>query len=105
GDNLFNNSVNMLTKEELIKIYIDEFEASKERELMIKGENYYKVENDILDRKMIRYEDESPVEDETKTNNKLAHGFMKNLVDDKVNYLLVKPYTLNCEDEKYLKSV
>lgn len=105
GDNLFNNSVNMLTKEELIKIYIDEFEASKERELMIKGENYYKVENDILKRKMIRYEDEKPVEDETKTNNKLAHGFMKNLVDDKVNYLLVKPYTLNCDDEEYLKSV
>lgn len=105
GDNLFNNSVNMLTKEELIKIYIDEFEASKERKLMIKGENYYKVENDILQRKMIRYEDERPVEDETKVNNKLAHGFMKNLVDDKVNYLLVKPYTLNCDDEEYLKSV
>lgn len=72
---------------------------------MLKGEKYYRVENDILDRKMYRYEDERPVEDETKTNNKLAHGFMKNLVDDKVNYLLVKPYTLTCDDEKYLKTV
>lgn len=102
---MFNNSVDMLTKEELIKIYIDEFEASKERELMIKGENYYKVENDILNRKMIRYEDEKPVEDETKTNNKLAHGFMHLLVEDKVNYLLTKPYTLECEDQKYLGTV
>lgn len=72
---------------------------------MIKGEKYYKTENDILNRTMIRYEDEAPVTDETKTNNKLAHGFMHNLVDDKVNYLLVKPYTLKCEDEVYLDVV
>jgi len=102
---MINNSINMLTTEELIKEYIDDFNASKERKLMLKGENYYKVENDILNRKMIRFENEQPVEDETKTNNKLAHGFMHNLVDDKVNYLLVKPYTLTCKDEKYLDVV
>ncbi len=102
---MIRNDVNILTIPELIKIYIDEFNVSKERQLMIKGENYYKVENDILDRKMYRYEDEHKVEDETKTNNRLAHGFMHILVDDKVNYLLVKPYTLECKDEKYLKSV
>ncbi|MDR7856314.1 phage portal protein [Tissierella sp.] len=101
----FNNSTNILSTEEIIKIHIDEFNASKERRLMIKGENYYKVENDILNRKMYRYEDERPVEDETKANNKLAHGFMKTLVDDKVNYLLLKPYTLTCDDEKYLDKV
>ena len=102
---IFNNSINMLTTEELIKIYIDEFEESKERKLMTKGENYYKVENDILNRKMYRYENEQPVEDETKVNNRLAHGYMKTLVDDKVNYLLLKPYTLTCEDEKYIETV
>lgn len=102
---IFNNSINALTMEELIKIYIDEFSVSKERRLMLKGENYYKTENDILNRKMMRYEDEKAVEDETKTNNRLAHGFMHNLVDDKVNYLLVKPYTLTSDNEKYLKIV
>lgn len=101
----FNNSINSLTIEEIIKIYIDEFEDSKERKLMTKGENYYIVENDILNRKMYRYEDEIPVEDETKANNRLAHGFMHTLVDDKVNYLLLKPYTLICEDGKYLATV
>jgi SPP1 family phage portal protein len=95
----------MLTKEEIIKTFIDEFNTSKEREMMIKGEKYYKAENDILERKMIRYEDERPVIDETKTNNRLAHAFMRNLVDDKINYLLVKPYTMICEDEDYLKRV
>lgn len=102
---MFNNSINILTREELIKIHIDEFNASPERQLMLKGEAYYKVENDILKRKMIRFENEQPVEDETKTNNKLAHGFMHSLVDDKVNYLLVKPYIFECEDEKYLEAV
>lgn len=102
---MINNSINVLTTEELIKEYIDDFNASEERRLMIKGDKYYKVENDILNRKMIRYEYEQPVEDETKTNNKLAHGFMYNLVEDKVNYLLTKPYTLTCDDENYLKVV
>lgn len=101
----FVNNINVLTTAEIIKIYIDDFNASKQRKLMIKGDNYYKVENDILNRKMTRYEDELPVDDETKTNNKLAHGYMHNLVDDKVNYLLVKPYTMSCDDEVYLKVV
>lgn len=102
---VFDNSINILTKEEIIKIFIDEFNVSKEREMMIKGEKYYKAENDILNRKMLRYEDGRWVEDETKANNRLAHGFMRNLVDDKVNYLLLKPLAMTCEDEKYLKAV
>jgi SPP1 family phage portal protein len=102
---VLNNSINILTTPEIIKIHIDEFNTSKERQLMLKGEKYYKVENDILNRQMIRYENEKPVNDETKANNKLAHGFMYMLVDDKINYLLVKPYTLECDDENYLKLV
>lgn len=101
---IFNNSVNILTTAELIKIYIDEFNASKERKLMIKGENYYKAENDILNRKMYRYENETAVEDETKANHKLSHGFMHEQVEDKVNYLLSKPFTMTCDDEAYLKN-
>lgn len=101
----FVNNINELTRPELIKIEIDEFNTSKERQLMIKGENYYRVENDILIRKMYRYENEQPVEDETKTNHKLAHGFMHEFVEDKVNYLLSKPYTMECEDIAYLKLV
>jgi len=78
----------MLTKEELIKMYIDEFEISSECKLMKKGEKYYRVENDILNRKMYRYENEQPVEDETKTNNKLSHGFMHTLITCYLSQLL-----------------
>jgi SPP1 family phage portal protein len=102
---VFNNSVNMLTREGLIKIFIDEFNTSKERELMMEGERYYKAENNILKRKMLRYEDGRWVNDETKVNNRLAHGFMRNLVDDKINYLLLKPLSMDCKDEAYLEAV
>lgn len=101
----FRNDINILTREELIKEYIDEFNLSQERQLMLKGERYYKVENDILDRKMYRYEDEQPVLDETKTNHRLAHGFMHEFVEDKINYLLSKPFSMTCEDNNYLKLV
>ena len=102
---VLNNSVNMLTKEEIIKIFIDEFNASPQRQIMLAGERYYRAENDILNRKMLRYENERWVKDETKANNRLAHGFMRNLVDDKINYLLLKPLAMTCEDEEYLKAV
>lgn len=103
---MIKNDINILTTPELIKIYIDEWEASDERQLMISGEKYYRVENEvILARKMYRYEDEQKVEDDTKANHKLAHGFMHEFVDDKVNYLLVKPYTMECKDDTYLKRV
>lgn len=101
----FINNINELTTPEIIKIYIDEFEVSEERKLMISGDKYYRVKNDILDRQMIRYENELPVPDETKTNHKLTHGFMHEFVEDKVNYLLSKPFTMECKDEIYLKLV
>lgn len=102
---LFDNSINLLSREELIKEYIDDFNTSIERILMFTGEQYYTVNNDILTRKLYRYENNIPVVDIDKTNNKLAHGFMKILVDDKVNYLLTKPYTLTCRDDEYMKRV
>lgn len=102
----FNNSVNSLTAAEYIQIQIDDFLKSPQRRMMEDGERYYRVENTaVKSRKMIRYENETAVVDETKPNNRLAHGFMNTLVDDKVNYLLTKPFTMSCENEDYLNKV
>ena len=38
GESMFNNSINLLTQEEMIKIYIDEFNIYKTRKFMLKGE-------------------------------------------------------------------
>lgn len=96
----------MLTTEELIKIIIDEFLKSKERKWMIIGDQYYQVENDIKNRKMIRYDEaQRPVVDEGKANNRLCHSFMHLFVEDKINYLLSRPYTLSVEDETSIDQV
>ena len=68
---------------------------------------------EIMSRKMYRYREDKTtgqierVLDKSKPNNKKrAHGFMHLLVEDKVNYLLAKPYTLTCEEsEEYLAVV
>ena len=80
---------------------------------MLDGEAYYRVDNpEIMNRKMYRYREDKTtgqierVLDKSKPNNKRAHGFMHLLVEDKVNYLLAKPYTLTCEEsEEYLAMV
>lgn len=96
----------MMTQEELLLEEIKEFKLSKEREWMLTGDRYYKVENDIHNRKMYRVKaDGSKEEDKAKANNKLAHGFINNQVDEKVSYLLTKDYTLQCDNDKYIKKI
>ena len=103
---LFQNDLNMLTTEELIHIYIKEFLSSKERNMMLTGERYYRAENDIRRRKMYRYDEyQRPIEDLQKPNNKLVHSFMHLFVEDKINYLLTKPYTISADNTVYSDKV
>ena len=83
--------------------HINDFRHSKDREWMLTGESYFKGNNDILKRQMIRYEDEKAVLDVTKANNKLNHPAYTKMVNEKINYLLTKDYSLVCEDESYLE--
>lgn len=101
--NIFNNKA--WTLEEIIAQEILDFSVSEDRRWMVIGDKYYKVENDISKRKMIRHTENGDVEDPTKANNKLAHGLTKNLIDDKIGYLLTKDHSLKCDDEGYLKKI
>lgn len=101
---MFNDSLNILTQEEMIKEYINDF-IGYDLPIMKEGQKYYTNNNDINSRKMYRYEDERAVEDETKPNNRLSHSFMKLLVDEKVNYVLSKPFTLDSDNDDYLNKV
>lgn len=99
---LFQNDLNMLTTEEIIQIFMEEFQSSKERKLMLTGEKYYLADNDIKKRKMYRYDEQQrPVIDLQKPNNRLAHSFMHLFVEDKINYLLSRPYTISSDDTVY----
>lgn len=84
---------------------INDFSNSRKRHLMLEGERYYQVDNDIKDRKITKVVEGEVVEETYKANNKLAHAKYKSLVDEKIDYLLEKPYTLKCENEQYIKKV
>ncbi|CAG9620872.1 phage portal protein [Sutcliffiella rhizosphaerae] len=88
------NSV--ITDEEIMVKEIQEWEGSETRNNMIIGELYYRNKTDILKKKQ---------EITWKSNQKLAHGFAKKLVDQKIGYLLSKEPTFGTENEEYSKII
>ncbi|MCX0373170.1 phage portal protein [Clostridium perfringens] len=85
---------------------ISDFLSSENRKQMLTGEQYYEVNNDIFQRKITRPTKKGGNEElKYKANNKLAHAFYKNLVDEKVNYLLGKDYTLKSDNEEYIQKL
>ncbi|TPG82488.1 phage portal protein [Brevibacillus laterosporus] len=91
-----------MTLEEFIQREVDEWETSKVRELMIKGDKYYRGDSDILTRKReVIGEGGGKVEDKNLANNKLVHNFARKLADQKVGYLLSKPMSVQTNNNTY----
>jgi SPP1 family phage portal protein len=87
---------------EIILQEINDWQSSPRRKLMLIGQRYYEMENDILQRK--RYtigEGGAQIEAINLANNKLPHGFVRKLVDQKVGYLLSKPLSIQTKNTKY----
>lgn len=90
---------NTLTDNKIVKL-ISDFESSPEKKRMLIGERYYQVESDIKDRKITKkLQNGSVIEETYKANNKLAHAKYKNMVDEKIAYLLSKPVTYKADTE------
>jgi len=96
---------------EQIQDAIKEFKSSDLYKQMQWGQDYYNSENtEIMNRKMLIYaedEDGNPfeVDDPYKSNNKLASGYFKILVDQKVAYLLSKPITFEGDDAEDIEEL
>ncbi|MFB9827757.1 phage portal protein [Lederbergia wuyishanensis] len=84
----------VITDEEVLIKEIKDWEASDRRKKMITGEFYYRNKADILEKKQ---------DIAWKSNQKLAHGFAKKLVDQKIGYLLSKEPTFGTENKEYSK--
>ncbi|MFR4584656.1 phage portal protein [Clostridium cadaveris] len=95
---------NSLTDNKVVAL-INDFNSSKKRQLMTVGQKYYEVDNDILKRKITKKVKGTEIEETYKANNKLAHSKYKNMVDEKVAYLLSRDYSLSCDNEEYVKKV
>lgn len=91
-----------LQDEKLIQRFVEEHDKSE----METGVRYYFNDNDI------RYRDQyyinevgDKVVDLTKPNNRIAHGFMKLLVDQKKSYIAGKEITMTSDDDALLDSL
>jgi SPP1 family phage portal protein len=89
--------------QEIIKQEVEDWLLSPERDWMIAGQRYYRNDSDILDRKReVIGENGQKVEDKNLANNRLVHGFVRKLVDQKTGYLLSKPLSVQTDNDDYL---
>lgn len=88
--------------------------ASPERKAMLEGDAYYDYEHSILNRKRMVIKDSKGAEgakesvweeDKHLPNNKDIDNQYAKMVDQKVNYLLSRPITLNSKNEPYKEAL
>lgn len=99
-------AANRLTDEEFIVNEINQFKMSRKRKEMLDGEKYYEGKHDILLRKRTVIGEGGELEEVTNLpNNKIVDNQYKKMVDQKNNYLLGQPFSIQCENEQYAKNL
>ena len=69
---------------------------------MRKGVDYYKYKHDILHFRLFYVDNEGKVHEETSRSNiKIPHGYLTELIDQKVQYLLSNPVEIKTEQKDY----
>lgn len=97
---LFNK--NELTQNEIIELEITKWKNSPQRKAMLEGERYYQGEHDVLLRKRTVIGIDGKIQEvENLPNNKIVDNQYAKMVDQKANYLLGQPLTLDTEDNAY----
>ena len=89
-------------QEDFLFSNLNEWQASDTRKFMLTAQDYYGNDNDIKDRKRY-YIDRKGIRQEAPNlaNSKLNHPFMRKLTNQKVNYLLSKEFSIQCDDDKF----
>ena len=81
---------------------INKWKTSKDRNDMIVGEKYYIGLHDILNRKRTAIGENGELEEiENLPNHRIVDNQYKKMVDQKVNYLIGKPITIQTQDDNY----
>lgn len=89
-------------QEDFLFSNLNEWQASDTRKFMLTAQDYYGNDNDIKDRKRY-YIDRKGVRQEATNlaNSRLKHPFVRKLTNQKVNYLLSKEFSVQCDDDKF----
>lgn len=87
-------------QEDFLFANINEWLQSEKRKYMLKAQSYYQNDNDIKDRERY-YIDRRGIKQVAKnlSNSRLSHPFMRKLTNQKVNYLLSREPSVQCDNE------
>lgn len=82
----------VMTLPEIIAAEINDFLISPQYDIMKQADDYYRNRSDVQ-RKENKYKNRS--------NTRIEHPILKKLVDQKANYLLSKPFSVESENKAY----
>ena len=95
-----------ITDEQFIAAEIKRFKLSTRRKDMIDGERYYIGKHDILSRKRTVIGQNGELEEvHNLPNNRIVDNQYKKMVDQKNNYLLGQPLSVQSDNEQYSKTL
>lgn len=95
-------STSGMSEREFFQLEIERWKNSEERQNQIIGEKYYRGKHDILDRvRTVIGEGGNLQEVRNLPNNLIVDNQYAKTVDQKTNYLLGKPFTLQAENKQY----
>lgn len=95
---------NRITDEQYIINEINNFKVSQRRKEMLDGEKYYAGKHDILSRVRTVIGEKGELEEvKNLPNNRIVDNQYKKMVDQKNNYLLGQPISVQCENDQYAK--
>ena len=87
-------------QQEFIFSNLNDFKQSELYKDMTKAQNYYKGKHDVLEKKRYYYDRKGVKrEDDKLANNKLIHPYFTKLVNQKVNYLLSKEFSIQVDGD------
>lgn len=87
-----------MTNKEIAIEQMNAFKDTKKYEWMLLGQTYYRNQTKIIDHKRMVIGEGGMLQEATNlANNKLVHGFIRKLVDQKTGYLLSKPFSIQTE--------
>lgn len=91
-----------MTENRFFAAEIKDWLAGKKRAHQIMGSRYYAGQHDILTRQRTMIGEDGQLQTvENLPNNKVVDNQFALMVDQKTNYLLGKPFTINCQNKAY----
>lgn len=103
---IFLGGLNGMTELQFFAAEIKEWRRSTRRKEQVKGDQYYDGRHDILQRQRTIIGEDGQIQPvQNLPNNRLIDNQYALMVDQKTNYLVGKPFSLNCENKDYVKAL